>query len=98
MKFLLASMRSLTNCEIPSSNPLQRACSGFLTAACAFKSCSETPVILKIVPKAGYECTLEESTNESKGKPVQKFDAAFGTTFKISKCFQRSKQKLHTGY
>ncbi len=37
MKFLLASMKSLTNCEIPSSNPLQRACSGFLIAACVFK-------------------------------------------------------------
>jgi hypothetical protein len=28
-------------------------------------------------------------------KPEQKFDAAFGTIFRISKCFQRSKQKLH---
>jgi hypothetical protein len=28
------------------------------------------PVILKIIPKAGYECT---------GKTEQKFDAAFGT-------------------
>jgi hypothetical protein len=35
-------------------------------------------------------------TNESKGKPEQNFDAAFGTTFRISKCFQRSKQKLDT--
>ncbi len=42
MKFLLASMKSLTNCEILSSNPLQRACSGFLIAACVLKSCSET--------------------------------------------------------
>jgi hypothetical protein len=37
---------------------------------------------------------LNKSTNESKGKPEQKFDAAFGTTFKISKCFQSRKQKL----
>jgi hypothetical protein len=37
MKFLLASMKSLNNCEIPSSNPLQGACSGFLIAACALK-------------------------------------------------------------
>ncbi len=29
MKFLLASMQSLTNCEIPSSKPLQRACCSF---------------------------------------------------------------------
>jgi hypothetical protein len=30
-----------------------------------------------------------KSTNESKGKPEHKFDAAYGTIF------QRSKQKLH---
>jgi hypothetical protein len=42
MKFLLASMKSLTNCEISSSNPHQRACSGFPIAACVVKSCSET--------------------------------------------------------
>jgi hypothetical protein len=52
-------------------------------------------VTLKIVQKAGYECTPEKLTNESKRKPEQKFDAAFGTTFRISKCFQRSKQKRH---
>jgi hypothetical protein len=54
MKFLLASMKSFTSCEIPSSNPLQRAYSGFLIAACAFKS-QNPPVILKIVLKASYE-------------------------------------------
>jgi hypothetical protein len=37
-----ARFSEITNCEIPSSNPLQRACSGCLIAACAFKSCSET--------------------------------------------------------
>jgi hypothetical protein len=37
-------------------------------------------------------------TNESKGKPEQKFDAAFGTTLRISKYFQRSKQKLHIDF
>jgi len=37
-------------------------------------------VILKIGPKASYECTLE------KDKPEQKFDAAaYGTYFRISK-------------
>jgi hypothetical protein len=55
-------------------------------------------VTLKIVQKAGYECTPEKLTNESKRKPEQKFDAAFGTTFRISKCFQRSKQKLHIDF
>jgi len=28
MKFLPAFIKSLTNCEIPSTNPFQRACSG----------------------------------------------------------------------
>jgi hypothetical protein len=60
MKLLLASMKSLTNSEIPSSNTLQRARSAFLIAACAFKSCSDTCLILKIVPKAGHEGTLEK--------------------------------------
>jgi hypothetical protein len=52
-------------------------------------------VILTIVPKDGYEWTLEKlkSTNETEGNPEQKFDAAFGTIFRISKHFQRSKQK-----
>ncbi len=40
LNFLLASMKSLTNYEIPSSNLLQRACSGFLIAACVSNSCS----------------------------------------------------------
>jgi hypothetical protein len=55
MKLLLASLESLTNCEIPSSNPLQKACSGLLIAACSFK------LVPKMVPKAGYECTLEKN-------------------------------------
>ncbi len=37
-----AYFQKITNFETPSSNPLHRACSGFLIAACAFKSCSET--------------------------------------------------------
>jgi hypothetical protein len=28
-----------------------------------------------LLPKAGYECALTKWTNESKGKPEQKFDA-----------------------
>jgi hypothetical protein len=32
---------------------------------------------MKIVPKAGYECTLEKIDHDSNGKPEQKFDAAF---------------------
>jgi hypothetical protein len=30
-------------------------------------------MVLKIVPKAGYEYILEKSTNESKEKPEEKF-------------------------
>ncbi len=61
MKFLLASMKSLTYCASPSSNPLQRACSGFLKPPVALKFFrNPPPVILKIVPKAGYECTTLE--------------------------------------
>jgi hypothetical protein len=55
-------------------------------------------VIVKIVLKAGYECTQEKSTNERKGKPNQKFDSAFGKEMLISKCFHRSKQNLHINF
>jgi hypothetical protein len=52
-------------------------------------------LILKIVPKAGHEYTPEKVDYEREGKPEKKFDAAFGgTIFRISICFQRSKQKL----
>jgi hypothetical protein len=99
MKFLLASMKSLTNCEVLSSNPLQRACSGFLIAACAFKSCSETRLwFLKLVWKPAMNVHQKKVTNENKGKPEQKFDAAFGTTVGFNKCFQRRKQKLHIDF
>jgi hypothetical protein len=66
-------------------------------------------VPLKVVPKPACDSeNFSESrpmyehkkklTNESKEKPEQKFDAAFGTIFRISKCFQRSKQKLHIDF
>jgi hypothetical protein len=35
-----------------------------------------------------------KTTNEREGKPKQKYDAAFGTIFRINKYFQRSKDKL----
>jgi hypothetical protein len=54
IKFLPASMKSLTNCTITSSNPLQRASSSFLKAACVSKS--NSVILLKIVTKVGYEC------------------------------------------
>jgi hypothetical protein len=85
MKFLLSSMKSLTHCVNHSSNPLQRACSGFLIAACV----STVKVIPKPAcdPENSSESWLfrywKKSTNESKEKPEQKFDAAFGTILKL---------------
>jgi hypothetical protein len=38
----------------------------------------------------------ENSTNESEGKPEQKFDAAYGTVFRNSTVLSKSKQKLYT--
>jgi hypothetical protein len=42
--------------------------------------------------------TRKKLTNENKGKPEQKFDAAFRTILKIRKCLQRSKQKLQINF
>ncbi len=44
LKFLVTPMKPLTYCEIPYSNPLQRAYSGFLIVIAAWvsKSCSVT--------------------------------------------------------
>jgi hypothetical protein len=38
---LLVSMKSLTSCD-PFSNPHQKACYGFLTAACDYESLFES--------------------------------------------------------
>jgi hypothetical protein len=90
VKFILASMKSLTNCVIPTSESLFRLSDSRL---CLYKLFRNPPVIQEIFPKAGYECTLEKSTNKSKGKQEQKFNAANGTIFRISKWFQRRNQK-----
>ncbi len=96
-KILLASMKSLHNCEIPSSNPPLRACSCFLIAACVSKSCSVTRLwSWKLFRKPATNEHRKKSTKESTRKPEQKFDAVYGTI--ISKCFQRSKQKLHINF
>ncbi len=99
IKFLLASMKSLTNCEIPSSNPFSGACFGFLIAACVSKSCSETASDPEnCYRKPAMNVHWKKSTNESKGKPEQKFDSPYGTIFIISQCFQRSNKKLHINF
>jgi hypothetical protein len=62
IKFLLSSLKSLTNSENPSSNPFQEACSGFQVAACDSKSFNrKLPVLLKIVPIAGYDMYTGEN-------------------------------------
>ncbi len=89
-------MKSLTHCEIPSIYPLHRSCSGFLIAACVSKSSSLTRLwSRKLFRKPAMNVHRKISTIESKGKTKQKIDAAYGTFFRIGKCFQKSKQKLH---
>jgi hypothetical protein len=58
MKFLLASMTSFTN----SDKSLFRLSDGRL---CLSKLFRNPPVILKIVPKAGYECTMREKESQN---------------------------------
>ncbi len=45
-KFWLASMKTLTNSENPSSTPLQIACCGIQIAACDSVNCSVSQMIL----------------------------------------------------
>jgi hypothetical protein len=52
-------------------------------------------VILKFVPKAGHESTLENFNQDCEEETEQKFDMTYGTIFGISKFFfQRSQQKI----
>jgi hypothetical protein len=84
-------MKSLTNCEIPSSNSLPTF---YLS-----------PVSLNVVPYPTWDpenCSRKLALNGHWKNPQiiatesqnRNLDAAFGTTFRISKCFQRSKKKL----
>ncbi len=96
-KFLLASMKLLTYFGNQIS-PLQR----WYDPEIAYR---KPPVILKIVPEAGYDTYTGEnrqiakkqrrkSTNCRGENLVGTSNAAFGTILRIRKCFQRSKQKL----
>ncbi len=56
-------MKSLANCENPSSNPLHESRSVFPKDACdseIWKLFRKPSVILKIVPKAGHEMYTRE--------------------------------------
>jgi hypothetical protein len=46
----------------------------------------------KDVPKAACDSKNCSESRPSEGKPEQKFDAAFGSIFRISKCFLSKKQ------
>jgi hypothetical protein len=59
--FLLTYMKSLTNSENHSSNPLQETCSDFPIATYDL-------VILKIFSKAGHECTYIEEKQPMRNK------------------------------
>jgi hypothetical protein len=96
LKFLLASMKSLTNGEIHSCKPLPES---LFWPPVSLNSGSVTRLwSWKLFQKPALNVHWKKLTNESKGKPGQKFDAAFGTIFRIDKCFQRSKQKLHINF
>jgi hypothetical protein len=67
-------MKSLTNFENPSSNPLQNVCSGgFPIAACDYKSCSRAGCDPKNCSESNGMYTMGKSRN--------RFDAAFGPIF-----------------
>ncbi len=53
-KFLLASLKSLTNSVNPSSSPLQETCSGFRIATCTLKVVPKAAYYSEIVTKAGF--------------------------------------------
>ncbi len=96
MKFLLTSTISLTNCENPSSIPRQGACSGFLIFAYLwlYKFFRKPPVFLKNVPKAGHECILEKMDQWEPRKAGTEIWCGLRNIFRISKCFQRSRNVI----
>ncbi len=79
----------------PSCNPLQGACSGFPIAAWVwlYKSCSKAACDTENCPKSRpWMYTGENGAIREQRKPEQKFDAAFGTMFRIS-VFKALKKK-----
>ncbi len=77
----------------PSSGSLFRLSSSRLWLLKLFR---KLPVILKRVPKASYDIyTGENWPRTAKESWNWKYDAAFRTIFRVSNCFQRSKQRLN---
>ncbi len=81
IKFLLASMKPLTNCK-SYRNPLQKVCFGFSIAVCDSKSCSKSRRRSCKLLRSRPWMHRRKSTYESKGKLEQKFEAAFGIIFR----------------
>jgi hypothetical protein len=88
IKFLLASTRSLTNSENPSSNPVHETCSSFRKPPVNLKAVPKAACGSKIALKAGYGIFTGENrpitTKESRDR---NFDVALGAIFGITKYF-----------
>ncbi len=98
MKKFQNKVSANTNYENTSSSSLQGACSCFSIAACYSKSCSESRLwYWKLFWKPPLNILLRwrKSTNWNKGKAEQEFFASCRIYFRVSKCFQWSKQKLY---
>jgi hypothetical protein len=83
-------MKSLTNSEIPSSNPLYEACSGFQVAICY----CELPMILKIVLKAGHDMYKSTLYVHWRKSTRNNFDATLGTIFRISSAYKEASRNF----
>ncbi len=90
IKFLLVSMKTFTNSENPSKTLFQETCFDFQAikvvpkAACDYEGCSESQL---------WHSQCRKLNNDSKSRS-RNSPAAFGTIFRISRCFKRSKQKV----
>jgi hypothetical protein len=79
---------------------LQRACCGIQKPACYCKNCSGTAVIQKIIPATAHEMSnerwsLKKTDQWKERKPERISDAAFGTSFRIRKCFHINNYNLY---
>jgi hypothetical protein len=86
IKFLLASMKSLTKSENPFSNPLQETCSSLPRAACVPKAACD----LKTVPKAGHQCTLKKIEQWERKKAGTYVFAACRTFLQLVSVFKEA--------
>ncbi len=74
---MLACMKSVTNSENQSRIHFKKLVTAFISCLCLYKLLRKPPMSLTIVPKPGYEWTLEKSTDDRKEKHEQKFWSCF---------------------